>query len=212
MTFLLSASTPYPSSASKEFYQPKTFQFKRHENLQRYGLCYGLWQIRSGYVRSLTLGLEGEAIPLGFWCAGDIVGSAIAQVNPYEAQCLTAVTADYLGNTYSFSQEAALKQIRQSNDLLRIAHCRQSEMRLLLFLGWLAQRFGKAVSEGQQIKPKLTHQEIADSIGSTRVTVTRLLKVLEFEGKIRWKSREKIVYSKTFEQLYQPLSRIKQAG
>ncbi len=192
----------------RAFCQPKSFQFKRHENLLFRRA--GLWRIRSGYVRTLTLGLEGETIPLGFWCAGDIVGCAISEEHPYEAECLTTVTAEYLGNfSGSFSQEVALAQVAQSNDLLRIAHCRQSERRLLLFICWLAQRFGHNLPDGRHIKPKLTHQEIADSIGSTRVTVTRLINGLELAGKIRWKSREKIVYSKTFEQFYQPIEPVK---
>ncbi len=186
------------SCQPEELYQPKVFHFKRHENL-----CFrsrGLWRIQQGYVRSLTWSLEGDPVPLGFWGAGDIIGYAIAQSHPYEAQCLSSVTAEYLGSAYSFSPEVALAHLRHSNDLLRIAYCRQTEKRLLLFFCWLAQRFGKAVTEGRQIQPKLTHQEIANSIGSTRVTVTRLLKELERTGKIRWDAREKIVYAKTFEQ------------
>lgn len=144
--------------------QPKLLHFKRHENL-----CFrsgGLWRIQQGYVRSLTWSFEGDPVPLGFWGAGDIVGYAINPSHPYETQCLTSVTAEYLGSPYSFSQETALAYVRQSNDLLRITHCRQTEARLLLFLCWLAHRFGERVAEGCQIQLKLTHQEIADSIGS----------------------------------------------
>jgi CRP-like cAMP-binding protein len=198
---------PYAGNLPRENFSahnfsPNSFQFKRHESL--HFRRYGLWRIRSGHVRTLSWGLEGEAIPLGFWQEGDIVGHAIAQSHSYEANCLTAVTADYLGSDYVFSREVVLAQVRQSNDLLRISHCRQAEMRLLLFFCWLAQRFGKSMPNGRHIQPKLTHQEIAESIGITRVTVTRLIKVLELEGKIKWKAREKVVYAKTFEQFCQP--------
>lgn len=146
-------------------------------------------------------------MPLGFWTEGDVVGDAITQTHPYEMQCLTAVTAEYLGHNYSYSRAVLLTQTRQFGDLLRIAYCRHSELRLLQFICWLAITFGEPMPEGRRILLKLTHQEIAESIGSTRVTVTRLLKVLERNGKINWTVREKMVYSKTFEQAYEFLRR-----
>lgn len=180
------------------FPQPKLLYFKRHENLPS---CDegGAWKIHSGYVRSLTWN-SGESVPLGFWSEGDIVSNAIAQAHPYQVQCLTAVSVEYLGNNYDCSQAAVLAQVRQSNDLLRIVYCRQVEQRLLQFICWLAGAFGKTTPVGHQVLIKLTHQEIAESIGATRVTVTRLLKGLERAGKISWTAHEKIIHKKTFEQ------------
>lgn len=207
MTFTFSLSPDNQISQAEKrpeypviaFPQPKVFHFKRYENLH-YRSDGGLWRIQSGYVRSLTWNLEGDSVPLGFWAEGDIVGHAIAQMHPYEAQCLTAVTAEYLGSACGLSQATLLAQVRQSNDLLRIAHCRQSERRLLQFICWLAIAFGESTPAGRRILLKLTHQEIAETIGATRVTVTRLLKALERNGKINWTPHEKMIYSKTFEQ------------
>ncbi len=219
MTFTFSLSPANQISQAEKrpeypviaFPQPKVFHFKRYENLH-YRSDGGLWRIQTGYVRwqghscgvSLTWNLEGESVPLGFWAEGDIVGCTISQMHPYEAQCLTAVTAEYLGNACGLSQAVLLAQVRQSNDLLRIAHCRQSERRLLQFICWLASAYGEPTPVGRRILLKLTHQEIAETIGVTRVTVTRLLKVLERDGKIIWTAHEKMVDSKTFEQSYEP--------
>ncbi|PZO56339.1 MAG: replication/maintenance protein [Phormidesmis priestleyi] len=178
--------------------QPKLIWFKRHDCLDSHGR--GLWRIYRGYVRTLTWSPKGESVPLGFWSKGNIVGKAIAQANPYKAECLTAVAAEYLGDRYLCSQADVLLQVKQSNDLLRISHCRQAESRLLQFVCWLAHRFGRPTDEGRALQIKLTHQELADSIGITRVTVTRLLKVLEAEGKIKWAIREKLVFKATMEQ------------
>ncbi len=222
MTFTLSHSIDRPLAQAENhskgpiiaFPQPQLSRFKRHENLQ-YRSDGGLWRIHSGYVRSLTWNPEGDPVPLGFWTGGDIVGNAILQgsssaitpTHPYEMQCLTAVTAEYLGHNYSYSKAVWLTHTRQFNDLLRIAYCRHSELRLLQFICWLANAFGEAIPGGRRILLKLTHQEIAESIGSTRVTVTRLLKILERSEKINWTTREKIVHSKTFEQSYDFLYR-----
>ena len=181
-------------------YQPsKLFSFKRHEHLDE--RSQGLWRIQSGYVRSLTWDCEGELVPLGFWQTGDVVGGAIAQTSPYKSQCLTAVTAEHLGHTYAFSRNMLLLQIRQSNELLQISHCNSAEQRLLSFICWITKRFGQCVARGDYVSQlRLTHQEIAESIGITRVTVTRLLKALERESCIKWGTREKIVYKSAFKR------------
>lgn len=188
-----SASEPAPANQP-----PNLFKFKRHESLA--SNHHGLWRIHSGYVRTLTWDSEGEFVPLGFWQEKDVVGYAIAQTDPYKAQCLSNVTAEYLGNTSPFSRNMLLSQIRQSNELLQISHCSNAEQRLRLFICWIAKRFGRPLDKGDYISQiKLTHQEISESIGMTRVTVTRLLKALEREHKIKWGTREKIVYKRAFQ-------------
>ena len=216
MSFNLSSSSarsPAPEEKRLErsvvaFSQPKLFNFKRSENLHS-RRSDGLWRIQSGYVRSLTWNSEGEPVPLGFWSKGDIVGdvalqrndAVISQGSYYQVQCLTAVSAEYLGKPHDCLQSVMLAQLSQSNDLLKIAHCRQSEQRLLKFICWIANLFGEPTLQGRRIPIKLTHQEISESIGSTRVTVTRFLKILERDGKISWTAHERIVYKDTFEQL-----------
>ena len=194
------------SSQQSALCQYQMVKFRRHDPLS---FCHcGLWRIQSGYARSLTWNLDAELVPLGFWTTGDIVGLESASAHPpsdtsdhpYEVQCLTAVTAEYLGDRYSLSKEAVLTQISQSNDLLRIAHCRQTETRLLSFVCWLAKKFGSPTQKGFQVDIKLTHQEIAESIGITRVTVSRLLKVLERKGKIKWTTQEKRVNYATLKE------------
>ncbi|WP_187329235.1 helix-turn-helix domain-containing protein [Halomicronema hongdechloris] len=77
-------------------------------------------------------------------------------------------------------------------ELLRIRHG-NIRQRLELFLQWLAQRFGRPIRQGQLIQLRLTHQNIADTIGTTRVTVTRLLQELEHAQVISWFHRRQIV-------------------
>ena len=141
-------------------------------------------------------------MPLGFWGEGDIIGYPITQTSPYTAKCLSPVQAEYLGTAYGCSQGMVLSQVRQSHDLLKISHCRQADLRLLQFICWMAGRFGQRTSEGHTLKIRLTHQEISEAINLTRVTVSRLLKALEREGKIRWTPSEKMVHQETFKKFY----------
>lgn len=49
---------------------------------------------------------------------------------------------------------------------------------------WLSQRFGHNTERGRYIDLRLTHQDIADIVGATRVTITRLLNQFERQGMI----------------------------
>lgn len=184
--------------------------FNRHDHLSL--VNHSLWRIHSGYVRTLTWNAEGEFVPLGFWSVGDVVGYPLAQIYPCEVECLTAVQAERLSVSYPMTREMLMGQVRQSNGLLQIAHCRSSEQRILQFICWLADYFGTASEKSIQIRLRLTHQEIADSVGTTRVTVTRLLKSLERKGHIVWKSQEKSVSRQTFERCYVRPTTVKTDG
>jgi CRP-like cAMP-binding protein len=76
---------------------------------------------------------------------------------------------------------------------MEILHCRQAESSLLRLFAWLAKRFGQHVEGGKLIDLRLTHQDIAELVGLTRVTVTRLLSDLEKQGMIQRQERQFIV-------------------
>jgi CRP-like cAMP-binding protein len=52
-------------------------------------------------------------------------------------------------------------------------------------LTWLSVRFGHGEGQGWKIDLRLTHQELAEMSGLTKVTVTRLLKLFEEQGLIQ---------------------------
>jgi len=132
--------------------------------------------------------------PLGLWGPGDIVGRVLSQANPYRIECLTPVEAKLLpASRWDEATEKMILHIQRSGELIEILHSRSAESSLLRLLGWLAKRFGQEVEQGQLIDLRLTHQDIAELIGSTRVTVTRLLSDLEKQGIIQRVQRQFIV-------------------
>lgn len=167
------------------------YYFKRRDRIVADG--YTLWQVHSGLVRTVTWSEDGDVIPLGLWKPGSIIGVPISQVEPCEMQCLSAVELVRLPGDYELTVETLLQHTAQVNCLLEIMHCRQVQDRLLKFSCWLAKNFGKPTRHGQLISIRLTHQEIAETIGTSRVTVTRFIKQLEAEGWLRWSGREKVV-------------------
>lgn len=142
-----------------------------------------LWKIESGILRTLTWDDEGFVATLGFWGTGELVGQPLSLVQPYQVECLTAVRVSELP-LHGGLQNLILSNAQRHEELLSILHCRQAPLRLLQLLEWLAERFGRRVRQGRLIDLRLTHQDIAETIGTTRVTVTRLLGRFEQEGQI----------------------------
>ena len=73
---------------------------------------------------------------------------------------------------------------QQTQQLIYIVRNNRVARRLWLLLTWLASKFGRITPHGQLIDFKLTHQELADALGTTRITVTKILNQYEREGLI----------------------------
>jgi CRP-like cAMP-binding protein len=156
-----------------------------------------LWKIELGIVRTFTYNEAGTRSILGYWGVEDVVGLPLSRLSPYEIECITDVQVTVLNqSSWQSAVGAILSHNQQTEELLYINSCERTHQRLLYFLIWLAKKFGQTVSEGKLIAiPLLTHEAIADSVGSTRVTITRLLSQFEREGVIS-RQRRSIVLSK----------------
>lgn len=71
-----------------------------------------------------------------------------------------------------------LSHIHQMQELFRVRHG-LIQQRLLQFLDWLANKFGFRADQGRLIPLRLTHQDVADVLGTTRVTITKSLQQLQ---------------------------------
>jgi len=155
--------------------------FQRREPLPL--VANRIWLIEQGLVRTVTWGEDGHVTTLGLWGRGDVVGQPLSRLSPYSLECLTpvAATALVLGET-RYWQDALLDHLQQCETLLKIVRYPSVRRRLLHLLVWLAQRFGHPLAEGQLIDPLLTHQHLSELVGTSRVTITRLLKDLVQDG------------------------------
>ena len=153
-----------------------------------------LWQIEAGFVRSITWLEDGTTVLLGIWGPGDVVGKLFSNTEPYQLECITKIEATLLPATsLNNSSETLLGHISQFEALMQIRSYKRVDLMVLKFLSWLGKRFGQDVTAGRMINLRLTHQDIADSIGATRVTVTRTLSQLEQQGMIQRLSLQRIV-------------------
>ncbi len=156
-----------------------------------------LWEIEQGFVKALTWDEQGCVLTQGIWGPGDFVGLPLGHITPYEILCMSTVQVKVhtLANGYPY--EFLWDQAQQSQELLSLFRCRCVENRLLDALWWLAKRFGTSKSGGRLTGITLTHQELADLVGSTRVTITRMLRQLETSGKLERVNRQFLLKDST---------------
>lgn len=153
-----------------------------------------LWQIDVGVVRTFTWDEAGKPSALGYWGPGDVVGQPLSRLNPYQIECLTNVEVSILpAHLWHQVLDTILLHVQQVEKLLSIIHCEPIHLRLMQLLVWLAQKFGREVDQGQLIDLPLTHQEIAEVIGTSRVSITRLLKQFEQDAIISRPYRNYII-------------------
>jgi CRP-like cAMP-binding protein len=162
------------SLESRHSAREKQYSFTRRELLvSRPNL---IWRIDSGVVRTITYTESGSVITLGYWNAGDVVGQPLSRMTNYMMECLTPVNATSL-QPQEWPQElgAIFAHNQQTEEIFSIIHQERVSDRLFRFLNWLAHKFGRQVPQGILIDVRLTHQDLAQAIGTTRVSITRLL-------------------------------------
>jgi CRP-like cAMP-binding protein len=153
-----------------------------------------LWRIERGAVRTVTWSEQGTLITLGYWGTGDIVGQPLSRVIPYQIECLTSVETSIISpELWHQTIDSMLSHIQQSEELLSIIHRKPVSLRLWQFLIWLSQKFGRDVDRGKLIDIGVTHQEMAEVINTTRVSVTRMLQQFEEEGMLQRHQRRIIL-------------------
>lgn len=146
-----------------------------------------------GIVQLSTLYPNGDEGILGLICPSMPFGIPLSQLTPYEAIALTDVV---LMRVHIMEIEQSprlaqslfkelLRRLQQTEMLLAIAGYRRVDDRLRQLLELLRQETGQVTPLGIRLSVRLTHQQIAGLIGTTRVTVTRLLREFRDEGWLR---------------------------
>ena len=152
------------------------------------------WLLQQGIVKTCTWTEEGHPITLGYWGEKDIVGQPLSLVYPCQVKCLTQVQALSIPVKQADRVNDFIHHhVRQTEELLYIIRSDKMYERLFKMLNWLGQKFGKEIEIGQLIDIHITHQDLAEIIGATRVTVTKLINQLEREGFLSRPERNTIV-------------------
>ncbi|MEZ2251244.1 Crp/Fnr family transcriptional regulator [Microcoleus sp.] len=179
------------SSSSEYLCNLRKYQFSRRVHLPNQKNA--LWQIETGVVRTMTWLEDSTIVTLGLWGPGDVVGKPLSKCDPYQIECLTKVEATLLSVDRGLNRDVLLYHIQQAEDLALIRAGKRVELMLYQLLTWLAKKFGSEVDQGHLIDLGLTHKDIAELLGITRVTVTRALGNFEQQGLIQRLSIHRII-------------------
>jgi transcriptional regulator, Crp/Fnr family len=146
-------------------------------------VCRGVVQLTTLYPNGgeALLGFAGPSMPLG---------SPLTMLDTYQAKALTAVDvlrlpAAEVEASATLSQgllKQLVRRLRQTEALLALAGRRRVEDRLRQLLSLLAVELGSPMATGVRLQVRLTHQDLANAIGTTRVTITRLLNRFRQQG------------------------------
>jgi CRP/FNR family transcriptional regulator, cyclic AMP receptor protein len=179
----------------------------------------GVFVLCAGKAKLFTSSSEGKTIITKISEAGDVLGlNATISDRPYEvtAEMVEPGQANFIARDafLQFLREHGEVAVRVAEQLSRNYYTAYEEIRTLGLTNSPAERFAKLLlswssdsqgAGGSQLRMTLTHQEIAEMIGTTRETVSRLFsefkkkELLQLKGStltIRNKSAlEKIVHS-----------------
>lgn len=146
--------------------------------------------LRRGILQLQCHGWEQGVTVLGWLQDNSLLFSAMTRLTTLEAIALT----DCFYQKFSLGElqtvpgfqakllDQLLKQQQQTEYLLAIAGLKRIEDRLATLLHLLQQDLGKEDNHKIRLRCRFTHQNLADTIGSTRVTVTRCMKEFQAQG------------------------------
>lgn len=149
-----------------------------------------VWIVCRGVVQLTTLYPSGDEALLGLASSSMPFGLPLTLIYPYQATALSDVDLMHF-SMIEIEQSPTLsreiiphlsRRLRQTEAMLAMVGCRRVEDRLRQLLLLLQMEIGQPTATGTRLNVRLTHQHLASAIGTTRVTVTRLLGQLKEEG------------------------------
>ena len=162
-----------------------------------------IWIVVRGIVKLSCLNEQGDDVLLAIAGPNEPFGDPLTHLDLFEATTLDH--CDLLGmsiqdvNTTphlsSNLMKAMMQRTRQSEALIALLGLRGVENRVKSFLELLAEDYGQPCDQGLKLNLRLTHQEIASAVSTTRVTVTKVLGQLKESGWMQHDHQQKIIVS-----------------
>ena len=172
--------------------------------------------ILEGRIKVTILGDDGREVILSVLGPGDFFGEmALLDNEPRSATAIAVEESELLSlhrndfqTVLTDNRSITTGLIKVLTARLRRANHQISTLALLDVYGRvarvivdMAREEGKRLKDGRVAFRRATHQEIANRIGTTRETVTRMLKDLERQGLIHVEGKE-IVVEPNFEKVF----------
>jgi CRP-like cAMP-binding protein len=164
----------------------------------------GCCQVYRGVIQLSRINQKGQEIILGWATINSCFGNWLDNYPTYKAQTLSDVYARWFSsraieNSPSLAQmllaQLSLRLIR-AEQLLTVTGLRRVEDRLWQLLLLLAEEMGQPTVEGTRLLVRFTHQNLANVICTTRVTITRLLGDFQSRGLIAFDNNRHLIIKK----------------
>lgn len=160
-----------------------------------------IWLVRQGLVKLSSFNETGAEIITGLAKPGMMFGSSMTSLPIYQATAIAdvEVVPIYLSeiaatpNLNEILLSKMQQRLQQTQSFLFMAGQRNVQERLHKLLEILKQQIGEPVTEGTRLCFRLTHEDIANICGTTRVTITRLLSQFQQQGKIQFDHKKHII-------------------
>ncbi|MFM8675243.1 MAG: Crp/Fnr family transcriptional regulator [Vulcanococcus sp.] len=149
-----------------------------------------VWLVARGMVKLSCITEQGDDLLLAMAGPNEPFGEPLTNLDLYEATALTdsdllCLPMDEVEATPHLAMTlvmAMTSRMRQSESLIALLGLRRIDDRVRGFLELLAEEYGQPCELGLRLNLRLTHQDIASALSTTRVTVTRVLGMLRDEG------------------------------
>ncbi len=151
--------------------------------------CDSIYFIEKGRIRLTRLSPEGKTVILALLGPGDLIGEATWETGEHDSYAeavedsrLYQIGRDAFESLIRDNPEFGMRLIQVVGVRLKQAQARIEDLvfrpvpsRVARLLLSLAENHGKVTPNGIRVELRLTHQEIANLVGSSRVTVTQVL-------------------------------------
>ncbi len=162
---------------------------KHHVIFSPGAACDAIYFIEEGRVRLTRLSPEGKTVILALLGSGDLIGDAAWEAGEHDSYAETLeestiyqISRDAFQRLIKEHPEFSIRliqilggRLRQAQSRIEDLVFRQVPSRVARLLLSLAENHGRVTPKGIRVEFPLTHQEIADLVGSSRVTVTQIL-------------------------------------
>ena len=161
----------------------------------------GFWRVYRGVIQLNRFNSSEREVVVGWVTPNHAFGNDINGTSSYSAIALTDI---YLRH-YQPQQVAGDTQLSRlllselsyrllkSEQMIAITSLRKVEDRLLSLLAMLKEEMGHPIGKGTRLTVRFTHQNIADSVCATRVTITRILGELQDRNLLEFDSDRHLI-------------------
>jgi CRP-like cAMP-binding protein len=191
---------PRTNVSLKDIYTQKTALIF-HKGKSISVLDRDIYFVQQGIVQLSSFDSEGNYFFLGIVLPSMPFGLTLTSVEPYDAVALSNVSLirftvaeveDYVDLNRLLMCGLNLR-LQQSETIHSILCSRNISEKLHRFLVFLCGEIGEPVENGTRIIVRFTHQHLANSIGTTRATITRILQRFQQNGIITLDKKRHIV-------------------